>query len=118
MKVFTSPIPVPEFSEFYVDGKFDIGKMTEIEAAYTASVAKWLTDHGYHHKLTGQIVRFPVADGAAEYMIMNGTSMLHLPLGDAWQIPDAHARGIRITDIRNELDRSRKIRELFAQKEK
>jgi hypothetical protein len=113
MKVYASPIPY-SFDECMVDGRFSVEAMAASEQRYTGQVEAWLRENGYHHKLTGHIVRFPVADGAAQYMIANGTTLIHLPLGDAWQIPAAHARGLRISDIQAEITRAAKFRALAA----
>lgn len=116
MKVYSTPVPAPEFEESMVDGRYSHEKDDEVTERYIAQVKTWLTDHGYHHKLTGEVVRFPIADGYAQYMVANATTLIWLPLGDAWQIPDAHARGLRISDIKAEIDRARKFRELFSAK--
>lgn len=89
--------------------------MREVDDAYVAKCKQWLTDNGYHHKLTGEVIRFGVGDGYAMYMVMNGTKIMHLPLGDAWQIPDAHARGLRVAE---EVKRERAWRELFSKASK
>jgi hypothetical protein len=55
--------------------------------------------------LVGRVVSFPIADGCAQYMVASEKplQLVHLPLGDAWQIPAAHARGLRLSDIRQML---------------
>ena len=47
------------------------------------------------------IVRFPVADGFAVYRVVddNPLTLQHIPIGDRYQIPDAHIRGLREEDI-------------------
>lgn len=47
----------------------------------------------------GEIISFPVGDGYAQYMVFNYTSLVHLSLGDSYQISDAHSRGLRKADI-------------------
>ncbi len=58
------------------------------------------------------LLQFPVADGYALY-IVNRTrpeiELIFVPSGDAWQIPEAHLRGLRISDITNQM----KMRDLF-----
>jgi hypothetical protein len=99
--VFAPPasIPAPDFSDFIVEGRYDREADKQATGKYLAALRTWLKDHGYKHRLTGKLVAFPVADGCAQYMIINGTRIMYLPLGDAWQIPDAHARGLRATDL-------------------
>src|SRR3990172_1715372 len=52
--------------------------------------------------IIGKVVRFPYADGYAQYLVwsVRPLQLVHLDLGDGWAIPDAHARGLRLTDIR------------------
>lgn len=105
MKVYSSPLPAPAFN-------FDTWRKDEDD--YIEILRGWLRDHGYKHRLTGKVVRFPVADGYAQYMVMDGRSMVHLPLLDAYQIPDAHARGLRVRDIDALLAADRRMAELFG----
>lgn len=67
----------------------------------------------------GEVVRFPRGDGSAMYLVWKTSplELIHLPVGDAWQIPDAHSRGLRLSDIKDQIDRERRLTELFAKKE-
>ena len=66
--------------------------------------------------LVGRIIRFPWADGYAQYMVWRTRplQLIHLELGDAWSIPDAHARGLRLTDVREIVEREDRLTALFA----
>jgi hypothetical protein len=101
MKVYATPkdITPPAFEDAMVDGKYSMEKDDELTQRYFEELRAWLKRNNCTHRKAGLIVRFPVADGCAQYMIMNATSMIWLPLGDAWQIPDAHARGLRISEL-------------------
>lgn len=48
-----------------------------------------------------KIISFPWADGRAFYFIKSTTPLIlqWIPYSDAWQVPDAYIRGIRISDI-------------------
>jgi len=61
-------------------------------AKYVEDLKEWLTSKGYTGKNAGEILRFPVADGYAQYMVisMKPLSMFHLELDDAWQFQYAH----------------------------
>ena len=117
MKVYAPPIEAgdpPSLGIFMKDGR----------DAYYAAEKQWLDGLAELARknsscdLAGEIVRFPIADGYAQYMIWDGRSMIHLPLGDAWQIPEAHARGLRLADLRENVRRERAIADLFAAKKK
>ncbi|CAH6992030.1 conserved hypothetical protein [Vibrio chagasii] len=47
----------------------------------------------------GKIIRFQVADGYAQYMIYDYRTIIHIPEGDAYSIPCAHARGLLKADL-------------------
>ena len=95
-KVYGSPYPAPEY-DYRASNLAE--NMLEVDRAYCNQLATFLSGKGYHHKLTGKIIRLPYADGCAQYMIANGTSLIHLPLGDAWQVPDYTTRGLRASDL-------------------
>jgi hypothetical protein len=69
--------------------------------------------------LIGEVIQFSIADGYAQYMVWNTEplELIHLELGDAWQIPDAHARGIRLADVRTMVALQKKLDTLFGDKE-
>lgn len=98
--VYATPVEAPDFGDFLRGGgSFDRDGYAQATETYFAQLRAWLRDHGYHHRLTGKIVRLPWADGAAQYMIMSGTRLIHLPLDDAWQVPDYQTRGLRASDL-------------------
>ena len=115
MKVYTAPhaVPVPSFNP--TSWQAD-------EAAYKVALAEFLRTHGWSGPLTGEVVSFPRADGYALYMVADkppktrgeATSLVHLPLGDAWSIPEAHARGLRKSDIVAMVKRDREMAKLFG----
>ena len=115
-KVYSHPyeINTPDFNEAFIDGRFSVEKMTELDNRFIEECRAWVRDAGYRHKLTGQIIRFGVADGQAQYMILNGTSIMHLPLGDGYQIPEAHARGLRAKDMAAMVDYEKRMKELWG----
>lgn len=54
--------------------------------------------------LAGEIIRFSIADGYAEYMVEKGTTLLHLHEGDGYAALPATIRGLRRRDIENMVD--------------
>lgn len=115
MKVFNPPLAVkiPDWNP---------ATWQADEAAYKVELAETMRKGGWTGPLTGEVVSFPRADGYAQYMVVDpppktrgaATSLIHLPLGDAWHIPEAHARGLRKSDIVAMVERDRKMAELFA----
>ena len=59
--------------------------------------------------VVGELVSFPVADGYANYVVWRAKPLrlVHLPVGDAWRIDDATARGLRLSDLEWQFRRNR-----------
>lgn len=117
MRVMASPITSPRFEDYKINGSFSMSLMTEKENEFKADLKAFLNRSGFNHQLTGEVVRFPIADGYAQYMVADANTLIHLPLGDAWQIPGPHARGLRISDIKAMVERDRKRAELWKRKD-
>lgn len=72
--------------------------------------SKWLSNYTRDNL----VIKFQIADGYAFYKVSEDFSTLrHIPFGDAWQIPFAHVRGLTKRDIKEHLERERRIRKLF-----
>lgn len=56
---------------------------------YVSDLVKHIKDMGYKGKNVGEVVKFAVADGYAEYMVLSMKPMrlIHIPLGDAYEFP-------------------------------
>lgn len=70
--------------------------------------------------LVGEVVRFPRADGYAQYLVWDTKplSLIHLEIGDAWHIPEAHARGLRVSDIQQMVDRDRAWKKFMEERKR
>ena len=66
------------------------------------------------HKLAGEEVLFPVADGYARYVVFTPTKLIHLAVDDAWEYP--HIERLLGKDISENINRRKALRELFASK--
>jgi len=66
--------------------------------------------------VVGVLMSFPIADGSAMYRVSKESPLTleHLPYGDAWQIPEAHIRGIRKADVLEQVRRNRAMDKLFG----
>lgn len=64
-------------------------------------------------KNVGEIIRFPVADGYAEYMVasMKPMELVHLPLGDAWHFQYAHL--LTAKEVQEKIDQQKALEKLF-----
>ena len=85
----------------YTDGRFDYDATVAAEESWCATLAEYCRDFG-NGDLAGKRIALPFADGAAQYMVLSHkpARLIHLPLGDAWNVPDYQTRGLRISDLR------------------
>ena len=104
-----------------IDIKTDYSKPhTEWQAEEDAQIESWAARFRRENEgdLVGETVRFPAADSYAVYMVrkQKPLELVHVNVGDGWSIPEAHMRGLRITDIRKQVNSDRALAELFAKK--
>jgi hypothetical protein len=66
----------------------------------------------------GEIIRFPVADGYAEYMVaaLKPVQLIHIPLWDAWHFQ--YAKNLTKKDIVDKVKQQKSLEKLFADKKK
>ena len=64
----------------------------------------------------GEVIKFPVADGYAEYMVacMKPLQLIHIGLDDAYQFEYAHL--LKAKDVQEKLDQQKRLAELFSSK--
>lgn len=69
-------------------------------------------------KNVGEIIRFPVADGYAEYMVasMRPLELVHLPLYDAWHFE--YVDRLTAADVEAKITQQKNLQKLFASKTK
>ena len=66
-------------------------------------------------QLPAPIVRFQIYDGYAVYMYKDG-GLYHLPFYGAYELPAAHIRGLRKSDILDRIESDRNMNELFQKR--
>jgi len=110
MKVYACPIPAP--TPDYAN--YDRDKENAAIEAHKLRLTSWLKANGYTGKRTGEIVRFPVADGYAEYMLGDGRKsiLVHLPYYDGYQYVDV--RFLPKAEIIRRIDADKKFTALFT----
>ena len=105
----------PEFAAFFTD-QFDFDGYHKACDEYEKDLSDYVRDH-FPGELSGEIVRFGVADGKASYVIgRQGRAVLLILIqtGDAYDLPDAHIRGLRLADLRQNVRGQKKMAELFG----
>ena len=70
-------------------------------------------------QVVGGIYSYPVADGHAHYLVIKDKplTLAHIPYSDAWELPDAHIRGLQRQDVLQHLEHQKKMNKLFGKKE-
>ena len=83
---------------------------------FLKKLKSYLLDRIDSDDYTGEIIRFPVADGYAEYMIvkMSPPQVIHLPLWDGWHFE--YIRSFSKTDIKKKIQQQKAINQLFSKK--
>ena len=111
------PVPMTDYRNLptTADGKTDwkTARAAEdkAETEWLEKVRAWVKANSKHPKspLVGKEVAWGFADGYARYMVMDTSpvTLIHLPLGDAWNLPAAHLRGINLKDIKQQVEGER-----------
>lgn len=107
--------PVIDFANR--DRKRSIDELMEPERAWERQVAEWCRENG-NGDLAGEEVSWQRGDGYARYVVYTEKplALIHLPTGDAWQIEEIMVRGLRLSDIREEVRRRKALNDLFSRR--
>jgi hypothetical protein len=104
-KIYATPEELGEPLRDYTKG---FQAVIDAEEPWIEKVRQWARDNG-SGTLKGEIFRYGVADGYAQYVVLHSSplTLIHLPVGDAWHIPDVVARGLRASDVKAYVERSK-----------
>lgn len=107
IKIYKAPIPAPK-----IDWR---GDWQTQEKEYLNQL-KELAKRNGSNDLLGEIVRFPVADGYAQYMVWNikPFQLIWIELGDAWDF--RYIDRLSPSDIKKEIASQRSLDALFKKK--
>lgn len=85
----------------------------ENENDYVQRLKAHIKKQGYTGKNVGEIIKFPVADGYAQYMVlqMKPLGLIHLQLGDAWDFQYAHL--LTAKEVQQSIDRDKAMARFF-----
>ena len=92
----------------------NLSEWVTLEKQYKQDLKKHIRKMGYKGKNVGEVVRFQVADGYAEYMVlsMRPLGLIHLDLGDGYQFPQVKLMNAK--EVNKQLDIQKKMAELFS----
>lgn len=99
-KIFAPPSDVGDPPELITG--LDYSYYQQLCREWTSRVQSRCRNRTPNNDLVGMVWRYPVADGCAQYVVMDTKplSLIHLPLGDAWHIPDIVRRGLTVSDLK------------------
>ena len=119
-KIYDAPqeMETPDFA-YDQNGHWDCKKYKQDNEKYIKELKvlllkrKNILSGTKERKYVGEIIRFPVADGHAEYMVasMNPLELVHLPLSDAWNFEYVHL--LTAKEVTERLVAEKKMKELF-----
>lgn len=118
--VFAPPVEArePGFSKFFTASGFDSKAYEEACNEFEKELRAWCKANTKNkgHDLVGEVIGFQVADGYANYMILNvePAHVIHMPIYDAWSVPDYIISGMGEAQFRQMVDQRRKLEELFG----
>jgi hypothetical protein len=111
-KIFNPPteIKVPELDFRKMGGYKDECKR------FKKKLKEWLVMRNPKGKNVGEVIKFAVADGYAEYMVANmkPVELVHLPLMDEYSFQYVHL--LTAKEVQASIDREKAIEELFAKR--
>jgi len=118
-QIYSTPKEIGDVPELGLDvcDKKSIDAYFKKEEEYLKKVQEWCKKHG-SGKYAGEVITFPVGDGKAVYVVwkLKPVSLIHVPLGDAWQFQYAHR--LTAADVKKEIEGARALAALFTKNRK
>jgi hypothetical protein len=114
------PLPEPDFSKgFYMP---PLGRVNweEIPEHFAEDREFYrllaVSDSLEGDDVVGAMLKWQRADGYAWYLVVNDDPLMiqHVPYGDAWTVEWALIKGLNMDDVRQMVDRNRRMSALFG----
>lgn len=116
-KIYAAPEEIgdPPELDFSDRGDKTIEELMEPERVWVESLQAWCRANG-QGELAGEEWRYPRGDGYARYIVYTEKplALIHVTTGDAWAIDEITRRGLRLTDVRQDAERSKRLAEIFG----
>ena len=109
LKVFT----LPDGFEAPVFNWEDIEKYQKDCSEHTKRIKQWCLERNPEQECVGEVIRFPVADGYAEYIVaaIKPVQLIHLPYMDAYQSETAYL--MTATAIKEKVKQNKALEKLI-----
>jgi hypothetical protein len=110
-KVYSAPVdpPVVDYTNY------DMATHDKQEREYLDKLATLARQNG-KSPLLGKEIRWQRGDGYARYLVWNTKplELIWLELGDAWDVEEPLIRGLRVSDVKEMVERSERLRAIFS----
>ena len=105
-----------------IDAPLSLDKIDEYRIKWTEALGRWATEARAKNEgiLVGEIVRWQIADGYAQYMVMSQKplKLAHINEGDGYAVDSALIRGLRLVDVMGMINREHALKALFEKGKK
>jgi hypothetical protein len=106
MKVY-SGIKGIELPKLQFGSRSDYEKQTQAYEDAVVNAAKRMSSS----RIAGEIIRFPVGDGYARYVVVKPTELIHLATGDAWHFQ--YIGNLKGKDVTEKVKAQKQLEALF-----
>lgn len=112
MKVYSRPEEIPFDEPDYRN--YNHERELARERVHEDALKNWLQSNGYAGPRTGEILREPVGDGYACYMLADGPNrvLIHLPYGDAYSSRDVQF--LPVKEVLRHIDQGKRLAAHFG----
>lgn len=117
-KIFSTPseVKVPTISNFITNDGFDSIALEKAEKVFLSEIRDQLKKANPDDEYCGEVLNFPYADSYALYMVfqIKPLQLVHLPLGDAWDLPNIER--LKTKDVLLKIEQQKSLNKLFNKK--
>jgi|FLOH01.1.fsa_nt_gi hypothetical protein len=110
-KIYSAPEEIKQPS---IDFTQSMSEWEKQDQEYLDKLKGWLKENNFKGKNAGEVIRLPWADSYAQYMVMSmhPLQLFHIPLGDAWDHPDADL--LTAKRVQQKIDADKAMQKLFG----
>lgn len=114
MAVYTTPDGI-EIPNVKWEGANIAQRIKEADDKYRAELKAWCIERNPEQEHVGEIVRYPVADGTAEYMVAatKPLQLIHLETGDKYWYEGIER--FKLKDILKKIDQQKSLEAFLAE---
>jgi hypothetical protein len=115
-RVYAAPGEIGDPPEIdFRDSSIPWGDVLRPEQEWVEKVVAWCKEFG-KGDLRGEKLDWHRGDGYAQYVVYTEKplALIWLPVGDAWSMDEIFLRGLRLSDVREQVRRQKALSEIFG----